>query len=241
MKWITASQLESWAGTEPARARLPALIAELVWASGRDIRTIRFPSEDKSQIHGFDGHLVAARVTFIQDGESFWELSTRQDYVTKANSDIKDRSQHTPADKRATVSFVFATPRTWNESGENELQKWREKKREEFGWREVVVIDGVMMEHWLEQCPAVAARYAREFGSVPKFGARSTEEFWNEYASRFKAPLTEQLVLCQREEPSREVVKHLRSGPGPLVLRADSPDEAIALQGNSRNSRSERI
>ena len=94
----------------------------------------------------------------------------------------------------------------------------------------MVVIDGVMMEHWLERCPAVAARYARrEFASAPKLGARSTEEFWNEYSSRFKAPLTEQVLLCQRDEASKEVLKHLRSGPGELVLRADSPDEAIAF------------
>jgi len=191
---------------------------------------MRFPSGDKSQIHGFDGHLVAAGVRFTQDGESFWELGTAQGFVTKANNDIKDRSEQTPSDRRATASFVFATPRTWNESGENELQKWRERKRLEFGWKEVVVVDGVMMEDWLELCPAVAARYARrEFGSAPKLGARSTEEFWNEYASRFRLPLTEQVVLCQRERASNELLKHLRSGPAPLVLRADSPDEAIAF------------
>ncbi|MGO9452633.1 MAG: hypothetical protein ACLQDV_16575 [Candidatus Binataceae bacterium] len=229
MKWIAAPQLEIWAGSEPARAKLPALVAELVRARGR-IRTMRFPSEGKSQVHGFDGHLVAEGVDFVQDGESFWELSTRQDYVTKANSDIKERSEQTPAEKRAETSFVYATPRTWNKSGENELQKWREKKREEFGWKEVVVIDGAMFEDWLGLCPPVAARWARyELGLSPRVGARSVAEFWSEYTSRFKVSLTEPVLLCQREPASSQVLKHLRSGPGPLVLRADSPDEAIAF------------
>ena len=93
MRWITASQLEGWAGSEPARASLPDLIADLIWASAREVRTIRFPSGDKSQIHGFDGHLVAAGVTDVQDGESFWELGTSQDYLAKANGDIKERSE----------------------------------------------------------------------------------------------------------------------------------------------------
>jgi hypothetical protein len=230
MKWITALLLENWARTETARARLPALVADLVRATAREIGTIRFPNGDKSQIHGFDGHLIAAGVPFVQDGESLWELGTSEDYVAKANSDIKDRSKETPFDKRATTSFVFATPRTWNESGRNELQKWRERKRKQFGWKEIVVIDGVMIEHWLERSEAVASRYARfEFGVTPKLGARSTEEFWQEYTSRFKAPLTEQVLLCERDEPKKEVLKHLRSGAGKLVLRADSPDEAIAF------------
>jgi hypothetical protein len=175
MKWITASRLATWAGTEQARGSLPALIADLIRASTRDTLTMRFPSGDKSQIHGFDGHLVARGVPFIQDGESFWELGTSHEYVTKANSDINNRSDQTPPDKRATASFVFATPRAWDASGANELQKWRETNREKFGWKQVVVVDGVMMEDWLERCPAVAARYARnEFGSAPKMGARST-------------------------------------------------------------------
>jgi len=230
MKWITATQLESWAETKPARGKLPALIYDLIVGSYRELQTIRFPVEDKSESHGPDGHLVAAGVPFIQDGESFWELSTEQDYLGKANGDIENRSKHTPGGKRAESSFVFVTPRTWNKSGENELENWREVKRQQYGWREVVVIDAVMLEQWLERCVPVAARYARsDFGFPPSVGARSTDEFWNEYSSRFELALTESVLLCQREAASGVVLKHLRSGPAPLVVRADSPDEAIAF------------
>jgi hypothetical protein len=230
MKWITASHLESWARTNVARGSLPGLIASLVRGSAREMGTIRFPKEDKAQIHGFDGHLVANGVPFLSDGESFWELGCGEDYIKKANSDIKERSDQTPVEKRADSTFVFATPRTWNESGENELQRWREKKRQEFGWKDVVVIDSVMLEDWLEQCPPVASRYARlEFHVAPQLGARSTDEFWDEYASRFKSPLTESLLLCQREAQSKEVLNHLRPGNGALTLLADSPEEAVAF------------
>jgi hypothetical protein len=88
MKWITASQLENWAQSETARAKLPALIAALVRASAKHIGTIRFPAEDKSQVHGFDGHLVAVGVPFVQDGESLWELGTSADYLAKANNPV---------------------------------------------------------------------------------------------------------------------------------------------------------
>jgi hypothetical protein len=232
MKWITAAQLERWAETLAARAQLPGLIRALVRASTEQISTIRFPSEEKSQVHGFDGHLVAAGVPFVQDGESYWEFGTSDEYLAKANKSVKERSEQTPDEKRATASFVFVTPRTWNKPAgdENELQKWRERNRSDRGWKEVVVIDAVMLEDWLEQRPPVAARYARyELALVPTLGARSTDEYWDEYTSRFKMAPTEQLFLCERDEARAGVLKHLRSGPGPLELRADSPDEAIAF------------
>ena len=86
MKWITASHSESWARRNVARGSLPGLIASLVRGSAREIGTIRFPKEDKAQIHGFDGHLVAHGVPFLTGGESFWELGCGEDYVKKANS-----------------------------------------------------------------------------------------------------------------------------------------------------------
>src|SRR5215469_2569440 len=113
MKWITATQLEAWARTKPARGRLAALICDLVLGSYRELQTVRFPADDKSETHGPDGHLMASGVPFVSDGESFWELSTEQDYLKKANSDIADRSKQTADDKRATSSFVFVTLRTW--------------------------------------------------------------------------------------------------------------------------------
>jgi hypothetical protein len=207
MKWITATQLESWAETKPARAKLPTLIYDLIIGSYRELQTIRFPVEDKSETHGLDGHLIASGVPSIQDGESFWELSTEQDYLGKANDDLKNRSQQIPDAKRAASSFVFVTPRTWNKTRENELQKWREANRHKYGWKDVAVLDAVMLEQWLERCVPVAARYARsDFGFPPAVGARSTDEFWNEYSSRFELALTESVLLCQREEASGVVL-----------------------------------
>ncbi len=230
MRWITAKQLEGWADGLSARAALPSLIRALLHGSAQQISTIRFPDGDQAQIHGFDGHLVAATAPYVGGGESFWELSTEKDYVGKANDDISVRSQRTPPEGRASSTFVFATPRTWNRSGENELQRWEQTKRAEFGWKAVIVIDAVILQDWLEKCLPVAAGWARrELHSVPQQGACSTDEFWEEYSSRFELPLTEKVLLCQRDKQSEEVLKHLASGSASLVLRGDSPDEVIAF------------
>ena len=59
MRWVTATQLENWARTLAAREELPKIVADLIRASSSDIVSMRFPSGDKSQVRGFDGHLVS--------------------------------------------------------------------------------------------------------------------------------------------------------------------------------------
>jgi hypothetical protein len=231
MLWITVQQLEQ--ALTARRDLLPALLDEVIRASAREIATVRFPSREKSQIHGFDGHLIAAGVPHLQDGESLWELGTGGDYFDKAEGDIQKRSAETPVEMRNATTFVFSTSRTWDQQGERELQSWKREKKAQFGWKDVVVIDGVMLTAWVNECDAVASRYARrEFGLFPEFGARSTSEFWNEYSARFKVPINESVLICGKEEQSKRLLDLLKSGGGsgsPLVLRADSLDEAVAF------------
>lgn len=96
--------------------------------------------------------------------------------------------------------------------------------------REVRLIDGAALEDWLDQNPAVAARFARfELALMPPVGARSAEEFWDEYGSRFKPALTEQVLLCDREQQAKELLRQLGSGERDMPWRADSPDEVVAF------------
>jgi hypothetical protein len=66
-------------------------------------------------------------------------------------------------------------------------------------------------------------------GKVPQTGARSTSEFWNEYAQRYRPALTEEVVLCERESEAKQIITHLLGKPGPLVFVADGPDEVSAV------------
>jgi hypothetical protein len=57
-------------------------------------------------------------------------------------------------------------------------------------WKDVRCIDAVVLESWLDECPAVAARFARtKLGLMPQRGARSTDEFWDEFRHLFRPPL----------------------------------------------------
>ena len=85
MRWISALQLETWARTLGARDDLPKIVADLIRASSPDIASIRFPSGDKGQVRGFDGHLVSDVAALnVPQGGSLWEIDTDADYKDKA-------------------------------------------------------------------------------------------------------------------------------------------------------------
>lgn len=97
-------------------------------------------------------------------------------------------------------------------------------------WKDVRLIDGAQLEHWLELHPAVATHWARkELQLTPSIGVRSTDEFWHQFSSRFDPPLTEDVVLCARQPQAEKLVNALLRGESKVFLAADSSDEVIAF------------
>lgn len=231
MKWITAIHLAPWAAKIDARTALSRLVSDLVRASATKINFFRFPTDDSAQIPGYDGHLSAVGVPpYVPDGESIWEFGVDADYLKKANTDYKTRTETPGTVVPAETTFVFVTPHVWRRSHMS-LEKWVRDKCAEKIWKDVRVIDGVALEAWLDERAAVAARFARyEMNLIPPTGARCIAEFWDEYASRFKPALTEQVLLCNREQQAKDLIEQLAGGgPRSILIRADSPDEVVAF------------
>jgi hypothetical protein len=159
MRWVTASQLEDWAPTVSSRVELPKIVSDLIRASATDISAMRFPSGDKGQVRGFDGHLsneVAAMN--VPEGHSFWEFGTDSDYKSKALGDFKKRSKEVSDDDQRATTLVLVSPWTWDSSDpKNKIENWIAERKREAAWKDVRYIDGAMLETWLESCPAVAA------------------------------------------------------------------------------------
>ena len=230
MRWVTAMNLQQWADTLQARTSFPALVADLIRATASNITDIRFPSGDKGQVRGFDGMLEATGMPpDVPDGRSIWEFGVTDGAVGKANSDYGKRTEQVDEAVRKETTFVFVSPRTWDHPKEK-LSDWVEAKRKLGDWKDVKYIDGAMLEDWLSACPAVAARWARyELRLMPSAGARSVDEFWEEFSNRFSPALVEQVPLAGRESQAEELLRGLNEGTGRLAYAADSPDEVLAF------------
>lgn len=230
MKWITATNLEQWAETLQARTVFPGLVADLIRASASEISAIRFPNGDKGQVRGFDGVLEAVGVSpYVPDGNSIWEFGVTGDVVGKADGDYTKRTKEVDAAVRANTTFVFVTPRTWD-NPKKKIADWLKVKRDLGEWKGVEYFDGVAVEEWLSAHPAVASRYARyELKLMPQLGAYSTDEFWQEYSCRFAPALVEDVLLAGRESQAKGLIQQLLDGSSTLPFAADSPDEVIAF------------
>lgn len=231
MKWITAFDLNQWAARTTARLTFPSLVADLIRASADDINAFRFPNGEMGQIPGLDGDLDVddAMPPYVPAGRSVWEFGTNADAISKVDDDYNKRTGQFSPEQRAELAFVFVTPRSWK-NGLEKIGEWVDKKIALAEWKDVRLIDGIQLEHWLEMHPAVAAHWARkELLITPNLGARSTDEFWQQFSSRFDPPLTEDVVLCERQPQAEKLVNALLRGESKVFLAADSSDEVIAF------------
>jgi hypothetical protein len=230
MKWVTALNLDQWAARIDARTQLSEVVSRLVRATATDTQSFRFPTGDSAQIPGYDGRLTTIGVPpYIPDGESVWEFGTDADYLRKASQDFDERTATPRGIVPADTTFVFVTPRRWSRDKPS-LDSWVQTQKVKGIWKDVQVLDAVALEAWLEQQPAVAAWVARfVLNLITETGVRSTDEFWEEYAARFKPQLTEKVLLCDREEQSKGLLTRLQGGPQDILMLADSPDEVVAF------------
>src|SRR5215471_7573694 len=94
-KWITAQELDRWAGTPQAKAMLPDLLRRLVFATvpRQHLQRIDFPSGAEIQRPGYDGTTATDQGTpFVPKGVSFWELGcVVNDPGAKAQRDYDKR------------------------------------------------------------------------------------------------------------------------------------------------------
>ena len=230
MRWITALNLQQWADTLSARNVFPGMIADLIRASARNISNIRFPNGDKGQVRGFDGILEAVGVQpYVPDGLSIWEFGVNASAASKAESDFNKRTKEMDKVKRMEMTFVFVSPRTWD-NPQKKLADWVDDKKKLGEWKDVLYLDGSMVEDWLCSAPAVAAKYAKyELKCFPSAGVRSTDEFWDEYSTRFGPQLVEAVLLAGRVQQAEDLVRKLSEGVSKLPYAADSPDEVVAF------------
>lgn len=230
MNWIGRAELDRFAARLDAELKLPRLVAELILATSPTPDVIRFLSGDAGRVRGFDGILTSpGGPPFVPEGESVWEFGCSGELRDKIRRDLRDRTAGTSEAQRARTTLVLVTPRHYDTPGQP-VQDWVENLAAGTGWKAVRVLDGASLVHWLDEAPSVAARWARsEFGVFPQ-GVRSTDEFWEDYATRFDPPLTEDVLLAGRQEQADEVVRRLSLlEPDRVAVSADSPDEALAF------------
>ena len=219
---ITRDQLGSWANTPESKSNFPYLISRLIRATTAKDTKVNIPWGSATYIGGWDGIVDSKKKTrYVPEGISLWELGTNQDPQSKANADYEKRTKealgYTPQD----ATFVFVTPRTWTKK-----EEWVSQKKEEKKWKDVIVYDGISLEQWLDEAPAVSRWFASQ-GYAD--GIITADEHWKEWSCLGQLELTPDCVLAGRDSAREALIKRLEEEPSIIVVRASTKSEAIAF------------
>lgn len=225
IRWVYAQDLSDWADRTDGAFSLPTLIAHLIRAThGPDVK-LRFPSDEGVWHSGWDG-LTSTKTgsAYVPQGDAGWEIGSRRSKIKKkATEDYqKGTAKPVPLDP-ANAAFVFVTPRHWPEKDE-----WAKARQDEGFWREVRAYDADNLVHWIEQTPAVGLWLAARLNKRPA-GTQELDAAWEEWSLATQWPLTEDLVLSDRDQDAVEVQRWLRGEPSVLSLQATTTDEVVAF------------
>ncbi|MFZ2990030.1 MAG: XRE family transcriptional regulator, partial [Ideonella sp.] len=106
--------------------------------------------------------------------------------------------------------------------------EWASAKKAEGPWLDVRVYDADDLVHWIEQAPAVGLWLAVRLDKRPP-GTRELDEMWVEWSRATQWPLTEELVLADRDQDAAMLLRWLRGAPTVLSLQATTTDEVVAF------------
>ncbi|MGE6699623.1 helix-turn-helix domain-containing protein [Hyphomonas sp. NPDC076900] len=224
-RFINAADLEHWAARRDAQSTLPHLIHKLVVATIGSSPIIDFPSDEAIQLAGWDGRTYSEKASaFVPVGNAGWEIGVqRNGILKKAQDDYQKRTEDPEPLNPADSTFVFVTPRTWPQK-----ERWAKERRAEGIWRDVRAYDATDLVRWIEQYPSVGLWLAVQIGKRPD-GARMLEEGWSEWSLATRWPLSENLVLADRDKEATEVLRWLRGQPSTLALKSETAEEVAAF------------
>ena len=225
---ITAKQIADWAATRDAQASLPGLIRRLVCRNAT-ITQVAIPTGDSINTPGWDGEVVCKHGSpWVPKGRSCWEWSVEQGTTSKANEDYAKRTNQTPQSERAVSILVIVSARRWSTK-----KKWLAEKQAARDWADVRAYDADDLEHWLEECSAVALQFAEELG-ITGPGVESITRHWETWSQQSDPPISADAIFTDRDTARDAFLADARrrgqSGQvAPYLVRADSAEEAAAF------------
>lgn len=224
---ITRDQLGSWADTPESKANFPHLISRMIRATTAKDTKVNIPWGSAAYIGGWDGIVDSKEKTrYVPKGISLWELGTDRNPERKANADYEKRTGDPLGYNPLDATFVFVTPRTWTKK-----EEWVSQKKEEKKWKDVIVYDGISLEQWLDEAPAVSRWFASQgyAGVYSADGIITADEHWKEWSCLGQLELTPDCVLAGRDAAREALIKRLEEKPSIIGVRASTKSEAIAF------------
>ena len=227
------SDVSNWANQPDANHQLPELIRRLILATVPELSRLDMPSGSAVWRPGWDGLLAAETGnTWVPEGSSAWELSSRSDVSAKANDDCHKRTDPPQGAPDATAAFVFVTARQWIGK-----EQWAATHRADGKWADVRAYDANDLIAWLGQAPAVAEWFAGVIGKLPSDGYTTLDEWWENWGTVAAPSISPAVVVAGRQESTDRLSGWIQQPPTAYYVQAQTREESIAfVAASARNT-----
>lgn len=179
MKLVKSAYLEQYVNNNKKEAEneFPYIIKKLIKNTVDGITSIDIPSNDNTIQIGIDGIVKFNGINkYLGDKTANIEIGTNSDYIAKANEDIKKR------EPKKDENFIFITPYSWR-SRKVSKEDWISSKKEKYNWNDIKIIDGAILEDWLNE-DVVTAKYFLEKLEILASGIYSITEMEKQFANK---------------------------------------------------------
>ena len=223
---ITEQDITNWAETAECRYMLPVLCRKLVVETTPKLVSFDFPSDTAVDLPGYDGFTDNLEKTaWISEGKSYWEISCEKDPSKKAEEDFKKRTSQLSSIEKKASSFVFITARRWGLKG---TERWVREKNKSKEWKCVKAIDANGLASWLDYAVSANLWFNDILGKSTQ-GIYSPDEWWNDWNSKLKYPISSALVSTRQLNESQTLINRIQQGDSAISIKGNNIDEAIAF------------
>jgi hypothetical protein len=234
--YIKALDLETWANQLISQSTLPQLIRRLIQTTLKGPSKVDFPSGEGIQLSGWDGIVITEQGnSFVPKGISAWELGTDKDPKGKADKDYQKRCVDPLGIDPCNSTFIFVTPRRWSKKG-----KWIQERKSEKKWLDVIAYDANDIEQWLEIAPSVHIWISVLLGKQVE-DAIDLNNYWKEWKNSIKYNIPPEFILSGRQDNEQLIQNWIEKPLQPLVLQADTKEEALLVFSASIQKLNENI
>jgi transcriptional regulator with XRE-family HTH domain len=194
LKFVTATQLDSFATTKEAEGLLPELIRDLIVSTVR-CEYLEMPIGGSIFMHGWDGLLKYKKkpnVQFVPQGFSCWEMSKAKKVSRKSEEDFQKRTKKPLGQTVENSTYIQVSFKRVSKIEKAKIIA----NAKSTAWKSVKVIDAEDLELWLERNPVLALSYAKKMGLFPSApGLLPLNDFWGQWWSSTDPAIDQSLLL----------------------------------------------
>ena len=166
--------------------------------------------------------------------------------MAKAEEDIQSRSENPGELVPAETTYVAVTLRLWpgrvkdgsRQDGSQHKAEWAKEHRDQYGWKDLQVLDAEDLHAWLLKCPAAALWLAQSMGRKVA-GARSLTHHWSKLEA-LRSGISRDIFLAGREGFVTKLAEWINDEPGIFEARTWATEDlldAVAAWWTGRTGR----